>query len=123
MYIIFPPTRRIYVLVKIVTTKCITLGKQIDLIPRPDLFGELPLDKNSDLDWPGVLRLSLGCPREGKFGDLKCSLSKFQFRKTFSRGMKNRKENALVSYTAWNLLRLKPPRARVGSHNMCKDRD
>ena len=99
----FPPTRRIYVLVKMVITKCVTLGKADQFDSRPDLFGELPLDKNSGLDWPGVLRFSLGCPREGKFGDLKCSLSKFQFRKTFSRGMKNRKENALVSDTAWRL--------------------
>ena len=62
----FPPTRRIYVLVKMVITKCVTLGKADQFDSRPDLFGELPLDKNSGLDWPGVLRFSLGCPREGE---------------------------------------------------------
>ena len=32
--------------------------------------------------------------------------------KTYLRGLKNRKENPLVSYTAWSPRRLKPPRAR-----------
>ena len=32
--------------------------------------------------------------------------------KTYLRGLKNRKENPLVSYTAWSPRRLKSPRAR-----------
>ena len=66
--------------------KCVKLGRQIDLIPDMIYLGN-PLDKNSGLDWPGVLWIFLGCPPRGEIRKLKVLSQQVSVSKTFSRGM------------------------------------
>ena len=66
-----------------VTMKCVKLGRQIDLIPDIIYLGN-PLDKNSGLDWPGVLRIFFGLPPARGNSEIESALSaSFSFENLF----------------------------------------